>query len=153
MKKINLTLFFVLFVVAGYAQDNYSELVRSALKVEKKALIAEVMELNAAEGNVFWPVYNDYERELYAINTNYLALITDFANNFENLSDKKATELLTAASKIHVEKVQLEKTYIKKMLKILSPQKTVRFFQATNKINIMVDAKLASEIPILENIE
>ena len=38
-------------------------------------------------------------------------------------------------------------------MKVISPQKTVRFYQAMNKIQAMIDAQMAAEVPLLESIE
>lgn len=153
MKKIYLTLFISFFAISLYAQNSYIEIVRSTIKTEKKALIAEVMELSDAENIPFWEVYNEYDEKHYKLNTDYFSVVMDFADNFENMSEEKATELLNKATKYNIDAAKLEKTYIKKMTKVISPQKTVRFFQAMNKIQVMIDAELAAEIPLLESIE
>ena len=153
MKKFNLTFLFCFVAVAIYAQDSYMEIVRSTIKTEKKALIAEVMQLSDAESGVFWPVYNEYEDKLYKLNTDYYNIVKDFADNFENMSAEKATEIILKANKFSSDEAKLEKTYLKKMMKVISPQKTLRYFQASNKIQVMIDAQLAAEIPLLESIE
>jgi hypothetical protein len=153
MKKVILTCFASLLVVSVFAQNSYLEIVRSTIKTEKKTLIAEVMQLTDAESSAFWPVYNEFEGKYYQLNTEYYDLVQDFASNFENMSADKSTEILLKANKYHVDKAKLEKSYIKKVTKVLPPQKALRFFQASNKISLMIDAALAAEIPLLENIE
>ncbi len=153
MKKINLTILFSFFAIALYAQDSYMEIVRSTIKTEKKALIAEVMELTDDESTVFWPVYNEFEENMYKLNTDYFNLVVEFADNYEKMSADKATEILNKALKYRVAKEKLNSKFIKKLLKVLSPQKTLRFAQASSKIEVMIDAQLASEIPLLESIE
>jgi hypothetical protein len=154
MKKISLILLFSFIAALTYAQQNdYIELVRSTIKTEKKALIAEVMQLSDAESQVFWPVYNEYQEKRYAINTNLFNLITDFAENFENMSPEKATDIAMTSNKHDMDILKLEKTYFKKISKMISPQKAFRFLQAENKIEAMINAQLASEIPLLESIE
>lgn len=153
MKKITLTTLFSCFIISIYAQNSYMEIVRSTIKTEKKALIAEVMQLSDAESIPFWEVYNEYDEKLYKLNTEYFSLVMDFADNFEGMSAEKASEILIKANKHDIDAAKLEKTYLKKMAKVVSPQKTLRFFQAMNKIQVMIDAQLAAEIPLLESIE
>ena len=153
MKKINLTILFGFFAIALYAQDSYMEIVRSTIKTEKKALIAEVMELTDEEGTEFWPVYNEFEESMYKLNTDYFNIVKEFADNYENMSDEKAIDILNKAGKYSVSKEKLKSKYVKKVLKVLSPQKTLRFAQASSKIEVMIDAHLATEIPLLEGIE
>ncbi|MCG8310930.1 MAG: hypothetical protein MI975_26310 [Cytophagales bacterium] len=153
MKKINLTLLLSCFAVSLYAQNSYLEIVRSTIKTEKKALIAEVMQLSDAENIPFWEVYNEYDEKLYKLNTDYFNVVMDFADNFENMSQEKAKEIITKVNKYALDKTKLEKTYNNKMSKVISPKKTLRFIQAMNKIQVMIDAQLAAEIPLLESIE
>lgn len=153
MKKVTLTFIASLIAITIYAQNSYMEIVRSTIKTEKKALIAEVMELSDAENIPFWEVYNEYDEKLYKLNTEYFAVITDFADNFDNMTNEKATELMNKATKHAVDQAKLEKTYIKKMAKVISPTKTLRFYQAMNKIQAMIDAQMAAEVPLLDHIE
>lgn len=153
MKKVTLTFIASLIAITIYAQNSYMEIVRSTIKTEKKALIAEVMELSDSENIPFWEVYNEFDEKLYKLNTEYFAVITDFADNFDNMTDEKATELMNKATKHAVDQAKLEKTYIKKMAKVISPTKTLRFYQAMNKIQAMIDAQMAAEVPLLDHIE
>ena len=153
MKKINLTFLFSFLAIALYAQDSYMEIVRSTIKNEKKVLIAEVMQFTDEESLAFWPVYNEFDEKLYKINTDYYNIIKDFADNFENMSAEKATDIINKASKYDLAREKLKSKYSKKIMKVISPQKTLRFMQASNKIQIMIDAQLAAEIPLLESIE
>ena len=110
MKKLSFILLFSLVAGFTYAQQNdYVELVRSTIKTEKKALIAEVMQLSDAESPLFWPVYNEYQEKRYVINTSMFNLINDFAENFENMTPEKATEIANTSFKHDMEISKLEK--------------------------------------------
>ena len=153
MKKIFLTLLISTFAYTLFAQNSYIEIVRSTIKTEKKALIAEVMQLSDEENLAFWDVYNEYDEKLYKVNTDYFKVVMDFADNFEKMTPEMATDIMKRANKYSMDVAKLEKTYLKKMAKVISPQKTLRFFQASNKIQAMIDAQMAAEIPLLESIE
>ena len=152
MKKLLSIVSIVLFSTAIYAQtqNDYLELARDVLKTEKKAVIAEVMELTEAESTPFWELYNEYQGKLYLVANKRIAIIKDFADNFETLSDEKADQLWISAQAYNQEVLKLEKQYYKKFKKILPAGKAARFFQAENKIETMIDAQLALEIPLIE---
>src|SRR4051812_15020423 len=57
----------------------YVSLLRSDLRAEKTAIIAEVMQFTDAEDQKFWPIYREYETELAAINTERMALVKEYA--------------------------------------------------------------------------
>lgn len=152
MKKLLSIVSIVLFSTAIYAQtqNDYLELARDVLKSEKKAVIAELMQLTEAESTPFWELYNEYQGKLYLVANKRIAIIKDFADNFETLSDEKADQLWISAQAYNQEVLKLEKQYYKKFKKILPAGKAARFFQAENKIETMIDAQLALEIPLIE---
>jgi len=150
MKKLLVTAVIVMASLSTYAQaDTYAELVRSALQTEKKAAVADVMELSAEEEQTFWPVYNEFQEKLYKENTKKLNLIKDFAENYDNMSAEKATALLKQNFGDRTSLLKLQKQYMKKFMKVLPPQKVIRYFQTENKIAALVDYELAESIPLL----
>lgn len=152
MKKILLVLSVCVFSLALYAQteNDYLEMTREVLKVEKKAAIAEVMQLNEAESKPFWSLYNEYQLKQYEIQNKRVDIVQDFAKNYESLTDEKADELWVASLAYETELLKLQKAYYKKFKKILPIGKAARFFQAENKIETMINAQLAMDIPLIE---
>ena len=76
--------------------------------------------------------------------------VKDFADNFENLSNQKADEITTSYFKYEASLVKLKSTYYKKFKKILPAGKAAKFFQAESKIEAMVNARLAIDIPMMD---
>jgi cell fate (sporulation/competence/biofilm development) regulator YlbF (YheA/YmcA/DUF963 family) len=155
MKKISILLITLVLGFTVNAQDfnDYLEVSREVLKTEKKALIAEVMQFSAEESQAFWPLYNEYEQKKYTVNTRYFNMAQKFADNYEEMSDEIAVEIINEALGVRLELVKLQKSYAKKFQKILSPQKTIRYIQAENKIKALIDAEMALQIPLLDEIE
>ncbi len=133
------------------SDNDYLEIARDVLKVEKKAAIADVMDLSETESQPFWNLYNEYQGKLYTVHNKRIDGIKDFAKNYENLSDEKANELWVNYMKYQTELLKLKKGYYKKFKKILPAGKAVRFFQAENKIETLINAELALEIPMIES--
>jgi hypothetical protein len=152
MKNLLSFLNILLLSTAIYAQseNDYLELARDVLKTEKKAAIAEIMQLTEAESGPFWELYNEYHGKLYLIANKRIAIIKDFAENFETLTDEKADELWLGSMEYAQEVLKLKKQYYKKFKTLLPARKAARFFQAENKIETMIDAQLALEIPLVE---
>ncbi|MCF6222757.1 MAG: hypothetical protein L3J34_03410 [Flavobacteriaceae bacterium] len=151
--KKAITLIFLLVLSTGiYAQtsDDYIEVMRSVLKTEKKAAIAEAMELTESESEPFWSLYNEYNEKMYIVQNNRIKAIKEFSDNFESLSDEKADEIWNLMLQFKTESAKLEKSYYKKFKKILPAAKAVKYFQAENKIEALVSAKIAMEIPMIE---
>ncbi|HBH49553.1 MAG TPA: hypothetical protein DDX98_12980 [Bacteroidales bacterium] len=155
MKKILLSLVAVAFAftVNAQSENDYLEIARDVLKTEKKSAIAEVMQLTDAESTTFWELYNEYQGKLYIVQNKRIAIINDFAKNYENLTNEKADELWVNTMKYKQEVLKLKKTYYAKFKKILPAGKAARFMHAENKIETMINAQLALEIPLIETKE
>jgi len=152
MKKLVAIILLIGFGLVGFSQEDnsYMEVMRSALKTEKKALIAEAMTFTPAESDAFWPLYNEYQEKLYTANTKYIQIINEFAENFETLSDEKAMELMKRLNAYDSEVLKLRKTYMKKFAKILPAKKLLRYFQAENKIDVLIDFEIAASVPMID---
>lgn len=152
MKKYLLLLLVVVFTAPAWAQSDtdYIEMERTVLKTERKAIVTDAMQFTDEEAKVFWPLYNEYATEVYKIQTENLDIILDYAENYETMSDEKADELMLRTFKVTDELVKLKKVYYKKFKKILASGRVVRFFQLDNKINALIGAEMALEIPLVE---
>jgi hypothetical protein len=148
MKKVLFAILLV-FATASLAQDvdSYIELLRSDIKTEKMDYITEVMEFRDEEATAFWPVYREYQFELDKLGDKYLAVIKDYAANYDSLSGEKATELTETAIKIKKERLDLRKKYFKEFSKVLSPVKAARWVQLENEVGLLVELQMVSEIP------
>ena len=138
--------------LAAYAQsdNDYLEIARDVLKIEKKAAIAEIMQLTDEESQPFWTLYNEYQGKLYLVQNKRINLIHDFAKSYESLTNEKADQLWLSSIAYSQEILKLKKQYYKKFKKIIPAGKAARFFQTENKIETMIDANLALEIPLIE---
>jgi len=152
MKRLTLIINLILFSSVAYTQtvDDYIEVARDVLKTEKKAAIAEAMMLTDAESGPFWDMYNEFNYELSKVHNLRIEAIKDFAANYENLSDEKADELWEKVLNHQTQLLKLKKSYYKKFKKILPAGKAARYFQAENKIEALITAELALEIPLIE---
>ena len=79
MKKLIIGIVFVFAGAGLFAQtaNDYLEVTRGVLKTEKKAAIADVMQLTEEESTTFWPLYNEYNEKMYVVNTRLYDLIKD----------------------------------------------------------------------------
>ena len=66
------------------------------------------------------------------------------------MSGEKANDLMKRLFAYDTEIIKLKKSYFKKFQKVLSPQKTLMYFQAENKIDMLIDFEIAASIPIID---
>ena len=59
------------------------QIVVEKVRADKKLFIAENMQLNEAEAKAFWPVYEQYQDELFLLRARTAKLIKDYADGYE----------------------------------------------------------------------
>ena len=152
MKRIVLLITLVLYTFLAQAQssDDYIELARDILKTEKKAAIAEGMDLSDTEITPFWELYNEFNSKLSQTQNQRVALIKNYAESYESMTDEKADEIMKSFFKYQQDIVKLRKSYYGRFKKILPSAKAARYFQLENKIQALVDAELSMQIPLIE---
>ena len=127
-----------------------AELTRSVIQAKKKMIVAANVELTEAESQGFWPVYNDYQNEMRKNNDRLLAVIEDFAANYEMMTDEKAKALLEEAIAIETDELALKNSYLPKFAKVLPAKKLAQYYQVENKLKAIIDYDIASAIPLVK---
>lgn len=145
-----LTLLLGLFQWVSAQNKNYEELVRTSMRADKKAVVAEVMAFNDSTAKVFWPMYNVYEMEYAKLMDERIAIIKEFANAYASMTDEKAAEIMKRSFANKDALTSLMKAWTKKFTKAIGAQKTLTFMQTENKISAMVDYGIASEVPLYQ---
>jgi hypothetical protein len=136
------------FAGAQSARD-VVEVMRSDLKTDRKALIAEQMALTDQESNAFWPLYRSYRDEVDRANDTVVNLLLEYADLYPNVPDAKATEMLKSYAKTEEKLFSIRKKYLKKFSKILPPSKLFRFAQLDNRLDLSTRVGMAVSIPLM----
>ena len=130
--------------------DTNMQILLDKVKADKKLVVAANMELNEAEGKVFWPVYDAYQKELQALNERIGKTILAYADayNKKTLTDDLAKQLTNEALAIDQDELTLRKTYSAKLTGVLPAIKAARYIQIENKIRAGIRYELAAGIPL-----
>jgi hypothetical protein len=141
------------FIVSSMAQEKPADnmqIVREKIKTDKKLFIAENMNLTESEAKVFWPVYENYQKDLGKLVDKAVKLIDNYAANYETMSEEAAKELIDGYLAIEGERVTLMKSFLPKFRKVLPEKKVARYYQLENKIDAVVNFGLAKQIPLVK---
>jgi NurA-like 5'-3' nuclease len=136
--------------MAQAQQDAYVELLRSDVKTQRVAIITEVMQFSDSASAIFWPIYRDYEFESTKIGDDMLALIKDYAANYDSLSEEMAKDLAKRALKIDEDRLKLRKKYFKRVEKELGSVTAAKFLQIENQIGLLIDLQIAQSLPLIQ---
>lgn len=123
-------------------------LTRLGLAVVRQTLITEGMDLTAEEMQTFWPLYRDYRLEAIKLGDRIVALISNYADTYPDLTDQAADKLLAEFVSIEKARARLKEKYLPKFKKVLPARKVARFYQLENKMDMAVLSELAEQIPL-----
>jgi hypothetical protein len=147
--------FAALTAVPVFAQDKPADtnmqILRDKVKADKKLVVAANMSLSDAEGKAFWPIYDEYQKDLQSLNDRTAKVILDYAAvyNKNTLTDEQADSLTNAALAIDQDEVTMRKKYAVKLKGVLPGKKVARYLQIENKIRAVIRYDLADGIPLV----
>jgi len=148
----------VLLAAPAYAQDagataadTNRDILIQKVKADKKLLVASNMDLTDAEAKAFWPLYDAYQKELNSINEKLAKTVQEYAQAYNKgpIANDAAKKLLNDALSVQESEIKVKRTYAEKIGKVLPAAKTARYIQIENKIRAILNAELASQIPLV----
>jgi hypothetical protein len=127
------------------------QIMREKVKADKKLMVAANMQLTESEAKAFWPVYEEYQKDLGAINQRIVKLIESYAADYKanTLTDEKAKKLIDELVAIEQAEAGLRASYVPKLSKVLPLKKVARYLQIENKVRAMVKYELAGGVPLV----
>jgi hypothetical protein len=154
MKRFVLTMLLLCLAAPALAQgDAYLELLRSDIKTQKVAILTEALMLSDEQGSVVWPMYREYLVERDELTDQRLALMNEYAQVFDQMTDETAKEMAMRSFKIDEQTLKLEQKWFKKMSKEVGAATAAKLFQVENQVNLLLRLQLVSNMPLLEKVE
>jgi hypothetical protein len=152
---IGLMAFAVAFPTPAWTQDKPADnmqILQEKIKADKKLVVAQNMGLTESEAKAFWPVYDQYQNDLAAINQRIVGLIESYAADYraQSMTDEKAKKLINEFVAIGKAEGGLNESYVPKLSKVLPTKKVARYLQIENKVRAIVKYELAKQVPLVE---
>jgi hypothetical protein len=135
-------------VISPTVSDEDIALLRRDLRAMKMQVIGQNMSLSEAEGQKFWPIYNHYVKDLQAVNDQKYALLKQYAEMWETMSDQDALIYVRNWLEADGKAQALRLKYVPVVSEVLPGRKAATFFQLDRRLNMMIDLQLFSQIPL-----
>jgi Spy/CpxP family protein refolding chaperone len=124
------------------------EVTRQAVESQRRVLVAGALPLTDAEADAFWPLYDAYEKERRPLDERANELVAAFLAGSASLTDAVAKAMVDEALEIDEGRMRVRRTWLGRMAKAIPPRKLVRFYQIDNKLDSVVRADVARQIPL-----
>lgn len=143
------------WTVTASAQDKPADnmqIIIEKVRTDKKLIVADNMQLTESEAKGFWPVYKQYQDELFLIRVRTSKLINDYRNAYNNnsITNDIARTLLDEYMNIETLTLKLRKAYLPKFREVLPEPKVARYYQIENKIQAALYYEFAAGIPLMK---
>jgi hypothetical protein len=150
MKK-TILIFFVT-VASMFAQDlnSYMELIKSDMKTEKKIIITQAMQFSENDSKIFWDLYGDYELSMDKLANKRIEYIKDFAQNYPNVSNKKADEIMKKAFDYFEDRLELRSDFYDDVKDKLGAFTAAKYIQLDMQMQLVIDIQISAALPLLD---
>jgi hypothetical protein len=129
--------------------QEYVELMRTNVRDQKAEIMGAVMQLDIDDAAKFWPIYSEYDAELTKVNNLRIENIKDYAENYSQMTDEKADELIKSALNYQMQRAELLAKYYERMKQALGALTAARFLQVEHQLLLIIDLQIASSLPIV----
>jgi hypothetical protein len=150
MKKLTF-LFIAIFAYAFVnAQSNKEEieLVQSVYGMEKKAIVQEFVQVDPAQKDAFWSLYDEYETKRKELGKERVALLEQYANAYKTLNNEQADDITKKLISLSVKTDDLIVSYVKKIKKVTNPIVALQFYQVEGYILSGIRVSILEELPL-----
>ncbi len=103
---------------------------KEQIAAQKVALITSRMELTPDEAKVFWPVYNQYEKQLHQLREAHRESIRSKGKDLDALSDTEVEALIDREMEIKEEELEVRIKMHVELKKLIGPRKVAMLYKA-----------------------
>jgi hypothetical protein len=124
--------------------------IKQAAATDKRGLVEKNMQLSPEEAAKFWPIYDEYQKDLDRIVKRQNSAVLDYVKSESNMNDATARRLAREVVTADGEEQKLREKTMRKMLAALPAKKAVRFMQIENKLRAFYRNDIAEQIPLIK---
>ena len=126
------------------------EAIKAQIQSNRQALMAENLMLDESEGEIFWPVYQDFHEDRDVLLDRRIKLLQKLRDNFAGLTDEQSTQMLDDYFALEDDFLALRKKYLQKFRQVLSDKNTLRYYQIENKMDSIIEYELSQIVPLAQ---
>jgi len=126
------------------------EAIKAQIQSNRQALMAENLMLDESEGEIFWPVYQDFHEDRDVLLDRRIKLLQELRDNYAGLTDEQSTQMLDDYFALEDDFLALRKKYLQKFRQVLSDKNTLRYYQIENKMDSIIEYELSQVVPLAQ---
>lgn len=150
MKKLTLLLSVLLVAASMNAQSTKEEidLMQASFGMEKKAMVAEFVQVDPAQKDAFWKLYDEYETARKALGQERIKLLNEYAEGYTKFTNESADAWTKKVIDLGKKTDDLIITYYNKIKKVTNPIVALQFYQVEGYILSGIRVSLLESLPL-----
>ena len=151
MKKVVFIIALVALSTTVMAQSAQEEvdMIQSVFGMGKKAMVAEFIQLQGAQADTFWALYDEYETKRKQLGQRRLVLLEAYADTYDSMDDATADAILKEMMSLQTITDKLISTYTKKIKKKVNIKSAAQFYQIEGYLVSKIRTKILENIPVI----
>ena len=149
IQKTLLTILIVLMPLAVFA-SNTGDLKKQIILDQKRLNIMENLPLSDKEATIFWPIYSEYQEQLFQLGLKRTNVLSYYVSNYNSLSDEQAIEIMNNMFDLADNRQYIMKKMTVDLEEVLPAKKVFRYLQVENNIAAIEQYNLVQKIPLLQ---
>ncbi|HJT19856.1 MAG TPA: hypothetical protein VJ746_05275 [Nitrospira sp.] len=126
--------------------------VRYILSHHREEVFERGMRLEPKQWQVFWKVYDDYDKERQQLDAKRLRLLGGFINKNAALTDDEATRLMEASGENQQADLALRQKYFKVLSAQINPVAAARFAQLDDLVGMVIRLAILGNVPLISGV-
>lgn len=136
-----------------YAQDKAGDFtdmqaLRQAVKNDKRALVASMLNLSDSEAKRFWPIYEAYQREIDNNGRRRGVALQEMMFRDRPMTNPAAKQYATELLAVDEALMRARRTMRNRVMRALPAVKAARYMQLEEKIRAVQDYDVAATVPL-----
>jgi hypothetical protein len=124
-----------------------------ALQKDAATLRMDVMQgtiqLQPGEASTFWTIYEEFLAEMNIRVAGRTELLRDYAVQYAGLTDEQAIAMGERAIEMEMDRMALIAQYFDRIATEVSGVTAAQFYQIEQQTNMLIDLRLAMDVPII----
>src|SRR5277367_3721006 len=130
--------------------DKNIDMLRKDIRYQKRHIIETNVPLTDEEAKKFWPVFDQYTADLVKINNDKYALIKDYAESYDTMTDAQAEDWAARVLRLDAEVAALRQKYWPNFRKVLPAKEAALYEQVERRTQMVIDVQLAAQFPLVQ---
>ena len=148
-RTVLLALLLAIMPLVSFAQD-VDDLKKQIILGQKKLNVMENVPLTDEEEENFWPIYGEYQEQLFELDVMRSRVVSFYVTNYKSLTDQQATDIMDNMFDLADNRQIVLKQFTLDLEEVLPAKKVFRYLQVENNIAAVEQYNLAKNLPLLE---